>query len=135
MFIAHRNEQEPLLGRTSPYFEAVNLFKELMDYLEHAPEHERVEQLLSDISARLGQRESKTICLGLLKPNYKMIDAMMLFRHYGVAFSFETRKCDREKVIYAEARHVVQTKEEQYDAHEASYSRLTVKCPRLAVAA
>jgi hypothetical protein len=123
-----------LSGQESPIFTIQNTFKELMDFLSHAPESERVEQLLADFAARVGRRNGKPTCLGILKPEYKMIDAIMLFRHYGVAFSFETRKTDKEKLIYAQSRDVVQTKEEQYDAHEASYSRLTLREP-LAVAA
>jgi hypothetical protein len=105
-----------------------------MDVLSHAPESDRVEQLLADFAARVGRRNGEKVCLGLLKPEYKMIAAIMLFRHYGIAFSFETRKSDKEKLIYARSRDVVQTKEEQYQAGEASYSKLTVRKP-LAVAA
>jgi hypothetical protein len=135
--LAHAHPRQTLgslLGQQSPIFTIQNNFKELIDFLSHAPESERVEQLVADMAARLGQRNGMPVCLGMLKPEYKMIAAIMLFRHYGIAFSFETRKMDREKLIYAQARDAVQTKEEQYDAHEFSYSRLTVREP-LAVAA
>jgi hypothetical protein len=135
MFIAHPEGLEPLLGRKSPEFETINVFKDLMDYLEHAPENQRVDALLADFSAKVGRLKHKKLCVGMLTPNYKMIEAIMLFRPYGIAFSFYTRKSDKETVITAHAREVVQTREEQLDAHEASYSRLTVKRPALAVAA
>jgi hypothetical protein len=129
-----RAEFSGLLGQESPIFTIQNTFKELMDFLSHAPESDRVDQLLADMAARLGRRNGKPVCLGFLKPEYKMIAAIMFSRHYSIAFSFETRKCDNEKLIYVQSRDVVQTKEEQYDAHEASYSKLTVSEP-LAVAA
>jgi hypothetical protein len=104
MFIAHPTGLEPLLGKKSPFFETLNTFKELMDFLGHAPESERVGQLLADFAARVGRRNGERTCLGILKPSYNMIGAILLARHCGLAFSFETRKSDKEKLIYVESR-------------------------------
>lgn len=136
MFIARQDALEQnLLGQTSPYFEAMNLFKELMDYLEHAPENQRVDALLADFAAKVGRMEHRKVCVGMLRPHYKMIEAILLCRPYGIGFSFDRHKSDKENVITAHAKDVLMTKQEQLDAHEASYSRLTVRRSRLAVAA
>ncbi len=127
MFIAHREqtskpvENEKTSRQPSPVFTTINVFKELMDYLNHAPEAERTENLLADFSAKVGAFGGK-ICLGILKKHYKLIEATLLLRHYGISFSYHKR-FDNELVIYAEVREV-KTRNEQDDAFVFSQSHL-----------
>jgi hypothetical protein len=134
MFIAHQDRQgQNLLGAKSPTFETINLFKELMDYLDHAPEHDKVETLLAEFSARLARLNGEWFCVGLLKDDYKMLEAIKLFRLYGVGFSFKT-VTQSKRIIYARARDV-KTLDEKDDEFVFSRSKLTVKRPALQEAA
>jgi hypothetical protein len=105
-----------------------------MDYLEHAPEAERTEVLLADFSARLAMFEGESVCLGVLKDHYKIIEAMLLLRPYGI--SFGTRKrFDGKLLIYARAREV-KTLEEKDDEFVFGGSRLRLRhTPDLGMAA
>jgi hypothetical protein len=138
MFIAHqkgRPEQTQSLEReSSPIFTTINTFKELMDYLKHAPEAQRTEILLADFSTRLAQFEGESVCLGLFKNHYKLIEAMLLLRAYGISFSTRKR-LDGKLLIYAKAREV-KTPDEKDDELVFSQSRLTVRhTPTFGVAA
>jgi hypothetical protein len=129
MFIAHRKgrpEQNASLEReSSPIFTTINTFKELMDYLEHAPEAERTEILLADFSAHLAIFDGESVCLGVLKDNYKLIEAMLLLRPYGI--SLGTRKrFDSKLLIYARTKEV-KTLDEKDDEFVFSRSRLRVR--------
>jgi hypothetical protein len=69
-----------------------------MDYLEHAPEAQRTEILLAEFSARVAAFEGESVCLGLFKDHYKLIEAMLLLKPYGI--SLGTRKrCDGQRLI------------------------------------
>jgi hypothetical protein len=138
MFIAHRKsrlEQPQSLERQpSPLFTTINTFKELMDYLNHAPEAHRTEILLADFSARVAAFEDEGVWLGVLQDHYKMVEAILLLRPYGI--SFTTRKrFDGKLLIKARAREV-KTPEQKDDDFVFSLSRLKVRhTPALAVAA
>jgi hypothetical protein len=138
MFIAHQKgrleQTESRERESSPIFTTINTFKELMDYLEHAPEAERTEILLADFSAKVATFGGENVWLGELKNHYKMIDAMMLLRPYGI--NFGTRKrCDGKLVICARAREV-KTPDEKDDEFVFSQSGLKVRhTPTFGVAA
>lgn len=129
MFIAHskgRLEQSQSLERErSPLFITINTFKELMDYLNHAPEAERTEILLADFSAKVGGFNGESVCLGLFRDHYKLIEATLLLRPYGISFSIRKR-CDGNLVIYARARET-RTGEQKDDDFVFSSSRLNVR--------
>jgi hypothetical protein len=138
MFIAHRKgrlEQTQSLEReSSPIFTTINTFKELMDYLNHAPEAQRTEILLADFSARVGAFDGESVCLGLLKDHYKLIEATLLLRPYGISFGTR-RRFDNALLIYARARET-RTPEQKDDDFVFSQSRLSVQyTPTLGVAA
>ena len=107
MFIAHREQTSKPVenGKTSrqlsPLFSTINVFKELMDYLNHAPETQRTEILLADFSAKVGAFGGR-VCLGIFKNHYKLIDATLLLNHYGIGFHYR-RRFDNELIVYAEA--------------------------------
>jgi hypothetical protein len=138
MFIAHRKgrqeQPESLERESSPIFTTINTFRELMDYLEHAPEAQRTEILLADFSARVAAFEGQSVWLGVLKDHYKLIEAMLLLRPYGI--SFGTRKrFDGKLLICARAREI-KTPDEKDDEFVFSQSRLRVRhIPALEVAA
>jgi hypothetical protein len=138
MFIAHRKgrekQNENLKRESSPIFTTINTFKELMDYLEHAPEAERTEVLLADFSAKLAMFQGESVCLGVLKNHYKIIEATLLLRPYSI--SFGTRKrFDGKLLIYARAREI-KTLEEKDEEFVFSSSRLRVRhTPDLGMAA
>jgi hypothetical protein len=138
MFIAHQKgrleQSEGLEREYSPIFTTINTFKELMDYLNHAPEAQRTEILLADFSAKVAAFEGHSVCLGILKKHYKLIEATLLLRHYGISFSYRKR-FDNELLIYVRAREV-KTPDEKDDAFVFSQSRLRVRhTPALGVAA
>ncbi len=138
MFIAHpkgRLEQPQSLERQpSKVFTTINTFKELMDYLNHAPEAQRTEILLADFSARVAAFEGESVCLGLLKDHYKLIEATLLLRPYGISFGTR-RRFDNALLIYARARET-KTPEQKDDDFVFSLSRLSVQyTPALGVAA
>jgi hypothetical protein len=137
MFIAHRKgrakQNQSLEHESSPIFTTINTFKELMDYLEHAPEAHRTEILLADFSARVAAFE-EGVCLGVLRDHYKMIEAILLLRPYGISFSTRKR-FDGKLLIKARAREV-KTPEQKDDDFVFSQSRLRVRyAPTLGAAA
>jgi hypothetical protein len=138
MFIAHckgRPEQNSSVERTtSPIFTTINTFKELMDYLNHAPEAQRTEILLADFSARVAAFEDEGVWLGVRQDHYKMIEAILLLRPYGISFSTRKR-FDGKLLIKARAKEV-KTPEQKDDDFVFSLSRLDVRhTPALGVAA
>jgi hypothetical protein len=138
MFIAHfkgRLEQSQSLERErSPLFTTINTFKELMDYLNHAPEAQHTEILLADFSARVAAFGNEGVCLGVVKKHYKIVEAMLLLRAYGISFNTR-RRFDNALLIHARAREV-KTPDEKDDAFVFSQSRLRVRhTPTLGVAA
>jgi hypothetical protein len=140
MFIAHREstskpvKHEITRKEPSPVFTTINTFKELMDYLNHAPEAERTEILLADFSARVAAFEGERVCLGIAKEHYKLIEATLLLRHYRISFTTHKR-CDGQLLIYARAREI-KTPEEKDDDFVFSQSRLNVRhAPPMVVAA
>jgi hypothetical protein len=129
MFIAHQKgrekQNENLERESSPIFTTINTFKELLDYLEHAPEAQRTEILLADFSAHLALFEGESVCLGVLKDHYKLIEAMLLLRPYSI--SFGTRKrFDGKLLIYARVRET-KTPDEKDDEFVFGQSRLRVR--------
>jgi hypothetical protein len=131
MFIAHRKgrpKQNGSLEReSSPLFTTINTFKELMDYLNHAPEAQRTGILLADFSARVAAFEDEGVWLGVLQDHYKMIEAILLLRPYGI--SFTTRKrFDGKLSIKARAKES-KTPEQKDDDFVFSLSRLNVRHP------
>jgi hypothetical protein len=138
MFIARqkgRLEQNECLEReSSPIFTTINTFKELMDYLNHAPEAERTGILLADFSARVGAFEDEGVWLGVCQDHYKMIEAILLLKPYGISFS-TCKRFDGKLLIKARAREV-KTPEQKDDDFVFSLSRLRVRhTPALEVAA
>jgi hypothetical protein len=129
MFIAHskgRPEQTSSLERTpSPLFTTINTFKELMDYLNHAPEAHRTEVLLADFSARVAAFEDEGVWLGVLQDHYKMIEAILLLRPYSISFSTRKR-FDGKLLIKARAKEN-KTPEQKDDDFVFSLSRLRVR--------
>lgn len=118
----------------SPIFTTLDVFKELMDYLNHAPESERTEILLADFSARVAAFQAEGVGLGPVKDHYKMIEATLLLRPYGISFSYR-RRFDNALLIRAKAKEV-KTLDEKDDDFVFSQSRLRVRhTPNFEVAA